>query len=193
MDDNLLLDYEEKEIPQYEQLASLWQRFGAYLIDGVILNGAFIIVRKYVSMVFIIDSDMIKMVALYALISFICLIISWSFCTLFESSKYQGTVGKIVFRILITDLNQERISFLIANRRYFVKNLLPQLPSFFLLFQSFWEVYHSQDMLKNTYSLYITYFAFFLMVGVCLVAFFTEKRQALHDIFAKTLVYKKTY
>jgi uncharacterized RDD family membrane protein YckC len=35
------------------------------------------------------------------------------------------------------------------------------------------------------------YLTLFLMVAVCLFAFFNDKRQALHDIFAKTLVYKK--
>jgi hypothetical protein len=46
MDSNLLLDFDETISPQSKVLASVWQRMGAYAIDGFLMNGIFALVRK---------------------------------------------------------------------------------------------------------------------------------------------------
>jgi uncharacterized RDD family membrane protein YckC len=69
------------------------------------------------------------------------------------SSSKQGTLGKMVFRLRVTDLNGARISFARATGRFFAKIL--------------------SGMILN-----IGY----IMAG------FTERKQALHDMIAGTLV-----
>tara|TARA_Y100000588_G_scaffold395307_1_gene522865 strand:- start:5198 stop:5641 length:444 start_codon:yes stop_codon:yes gene_type:complete len=48
-------------------------------------------------------------------------IVSWIYFAAFESSAKQGTPGKIALGIIITDLNDNRISFGKASGRYFGK------------------------------------------------------------------------
>lgn len=75
---------------------------------------------------------------------------------IFESSKWQATIGKRVMKIIVTDEQGKRISFM----RAFGRNA---------------------GKLLSGLILDIGYF----MAG------FTEKKQALHDIMAKTLVLRK--
>ncbi len=82
--------------------------------------------------------------------------IFWLYFALMESSKFQGTIGKIVLGIIVTDIDGNRISFARATGRYFGKIL-------------------------SGLILFIGY----IMAG------FTEKKQALHDMMAGTLVWKK--
>jgi len=72
-----------------------------------------------------------------------------------ESSKHQATVGKMVLKIRVTDLNGQRLSFTRATGRYFAR-----LVSVLLFGMGF------------------------------VIAAFTERRQALHDFAAGTLVLK---
>jgi uncharacterized RDD family membrane protein YckC len=82
--------------------------------------------------------------------------ISFLYFSLMESSKFQGTLGKMALNIKVTDMNGDRISFgkaaLRAVGRY-VSGLI-------------------------------------MCIGYLLAAF-TEKKQALHDMIASTLVVKK--
>ena len=45
----------------------------------------------------------------------------WLYFTLLESSLKQATLGKLALGIIVTDLNIKRISFGIANGRYWGK------------------------------------------------------------------------
>jgi uncharacterized RDD family membrane protein YckC len=83
------------------------------------------------------------------------LVLAWLYFTLAEA-LWQGTVGKLVVGIKVTDEAGRRISWWRANARYWAKVL----------------------------SLMI------LGIGF-LMAAFTERRQALHDILAHTLVVKR--
>jgi len=73
-----------------------------------------------------------------------------------ESSKFQGTIGKIALGLIVTDLNGNKLDFTKA----FVRNLC--------------------KLISN-----VTMLIGYIMAG------FTEKRQALHDMIAGTLVVKK--
>jgi uncharacterized RDD family membrane protein YckC len=85
------------------------------------------------------------------------IIINWLYCTILEKSKFQGTLGKQILGIKVTDLNYGKLTFSRSNARYWAR--------------------------------YISIIIF--LVGFILSAF-TKKKQALHDIIAKTLVVKKT-
>src|SRR5439155_12619409 len=75
---------------------------------------------------------------------------------LLESSTLQATVGKLLFGIVVTDTNGQRIGLPVAAVRAMSKALSGVL----------------------------------LMIGY-IMALFTARRQALHDLIAGTLVLKK--
>lgn len=92
-----------------------------------------------------------------AMITYLALIVlMWLYFAIMESSKFQGTVGKIAIGLVVTDMEGNRISFARATGRYFGKILSS------LIF----------------------------MIGYILAGF-TQKKQALHDMLAGTLVWKK--
>lgn len=92
-----------------------------------------------------------------AMVTYLALIVlMWLYFALMESSKYQGTVGKIAIGLVVTDLEGNRISFARATGRYFGKILSGMI----------------------------------FMIGYILAGF-TQKKQALHDMLAGTLVWKK--
>jgi len=127
-------------IPQSGIYAGFWRRFAASFIDGIIL----------------LIADLILEAMGWPGITFI--IVSWLYFAISESSMMQGTIGKRIMGIQVTDMNCGRIKFGKATGRYFGKFISGAV---FL----------------------IGYF----MAG------FTEKKQALHDIMASTLVVKKYY
>jgi len=75
----------------------------------------------------------------------------------FESSTWQGTPGKKVLNIAVTDLTGARISFGRASGRFFAK------------------IYHAPDSARIG----------FILAGI------TERKQALHDMIASTLVLRR--
>lgn len=142
--------------------AGFWRRFLAAFIDGIILfiGGAIIGfifggIIGFVLGALGIDIGTIKAIA--TVIGFIIgLILGWLYYTLLESSSRQATLGKMAIGIIVTDLNNDRISFGNANGRYWGKIVS----------------------------------AIILGIGF-MMAGFTQKKQALHDIMAGTLVVKK--
>jgi uncharacterized RDD family membrane protein YckC len=93
---------------------------------------------------------------MYTSIILVSIMISWLYFALMESSKSQGTVGKLVLKIKVTDYSYQRISFARASGRYFGK------------------------FVSN----------FILLIGY-IMAGFTEKKQALHDMMASCYVIKE--
>jgi uncharacterized RDD family membrane protein YckC len=79
----------------------------------------------------------------------------WLYEALLTSSPWQGTVGKRVLGLRVTDESGERIGFGRATARFFAKSL-----SFLILYIGF------------------------------IMAAFTERKRALHDMIAGTLVMK---
>ncbi len=53
----------------------------------------------------------------------VLIVVTWLYFALMESSKFQGTVGKIAIGIIVTDMEGNRISFARATGRYFGKIL----------------------------------------------------------------------
>jgi uncharacterized RDD family membrane protein YckC len=86
-------------------------------------------------------------------VGMIVLIISWLYFACFESSNLQGTPGKRLMGIMVTDMDGERLSFGSATGRYLGKIISG------------------------------------LILGIgFIVALFTPKKQALHDLIAGTVV-----
>jgi len=135
--------------------AGFWRRFLAISIDHLILG----ILSLPINL--IVNPILRSLLRLDFKTSFVILIIPWLvghilcwlYFAFFESSSKQATPGKMVMKIIVTNLEGNRISFARATARYWSK-------------------------LVST---------IILMVGFIMAAF-TSKKQALHDIIAKTLV-----
>ncbi len=157
--------------------AEFWARFGALIIDGVITT-----IITYVALFIFgggllgslglifagLDSNSTELSSAQAAILFSSLFgsffllwigliaVNWLYHALMESSKTQGTLGKMLVGIKVTDMYGNRIGFGKATGRYFAKSFLSSI----------------------------------LLIGY-IIAAFSEKRQALHDLLASTLVLKK--
>ncbi len=155
-----------------KKYAGFWWRFIAALIDGVIiwvvqmvlvtpLLGVIGFSAMKASEGDLSEAQAIGMagalIGTMLLTWLLSLVAGWLYYALMESSKFQGTVGKLVLGIVVTDMEGNRISFLRATGRYFSKIISGLI----------------------------------LMIGY-IMAGFTEKKQALHDIIASTLVWKKS-
>ncbi len=150
----------------YKAYSGFWQRFGAFVIDSIllsILSGICITILIMVlggAMVFSGAMNNPSSVAYgIAMILGICLlstIVNWLYFTLMESSSQQATLGKMALGMVVIDEFGGRISFARANGRYWSKILSTM----------------------------------FLWAGYIMAAF-TEKKQALHDLIATTFVVDK--
>ncbi len=157
--------------PREVKYAGFWLRLAAYIIDYIVLQ----LVVGIMSLPFMVGmitgiiaaskeaSEGPEIIAIVGVImSFvfviviISLIVGWLYYALLESSKYQGTLGKVAVGIKVTDTVGNKITFARATGRYFGKII-------------------------SSMTIYIG----FIMAG------FTVKKQALHDIMSDCLVIKK--
>ncbi len=151
--------------------AGFWWRFLAYLIDQLIISvGSSVFVIPIMAMFGLSIYGMAEsgmdleespvfwgsIISFYAIVIIISLLFNWLYFGLMESSRHQGTVGKLVLNIKVTDYSYRRISFGRATGRFFGK--------------------------------YVS--SFILLIGY-IMAGFTEKKQALHDLMASCYVIKE--
>jgi uncharacterized RDD family membrane protein YckC len=141
--------------------AGFWIRFGAVVIDGIIVGIAMSPVSMLTSVFFSNLPNRGPEVAIPAIMSVVGmavtlgLVVNWLYEAAMTSSSKQATVGKMVFGLVVTDTRGARLSFLHATGRHFAK------------------------FLSN----------FTLLIGY-IIAGFTERKQALHDFVAGTYVLK---
>ena len=87
-----------------ESYAGFWMRFVASIIDGILTGVVTYGIRHLLPMS-----------------SLLGLLFGWLYFALMESSRQQGTLGKALFGITVTDMNGNRISFGRATGRHFGK------------------------------------------------------------------------
>jgi uncharacterized RDD family membrane protein YckC len=149
--------------------AGFWLRLVAFLIDGVIsgflslilliplfiLTGAGAALSRIGSGEDITD-DVAALVGVGFVLGLIVITlgVSWLYYALSESSSWQGTLGKKMLNLTVTDMAGQPISFGRASGRYFSKFITNLIP---------------------------------LAIGYILAGF-TEKKQAIHDMIASCLV-----
>ncbi len=150
--------------------AGFWLRFVAYLIDSVLLT---IVMGVVIGVcVLAIGVGTLKttfanvnpedptmpmfIIGWIAVACVVLVILQWLYFAGMESSEHQGTLGKMALGLIVTDVNDQRISFARATGRFFAKII-------------------------TNYTFLIGY----IMAG------FTEKKQALHDMIASTLVLRR--
>ena len=133
-----------QQIFDEERYAGFIKRIIAAFIDLLLVANVGRIVG---SMIFSRESLML------ALFSFTLGLVYFSYM---ESSKQQGTIGKIFLKIKVTDLEGKRINIFKAILRYFLK------------------------------------FLSVVLIGIgLLMILWTDRKQGLHDLIAKTLVINK--
>jgi uncharacterized RDD family membrane protein YckC len=158
--------------------AGFWERFAAYLIDGLILGIPFWLVVVAVIFMFggfgmmlhrrAVDPNaavnpgaaaalLAPMFMLFFLGMLAFIILQWLYFAGMESSERQATFGKTVMSLRVTNYEGQRISFGHATGRFFAKIVSGLIP---------------------------------FAIGYIMAAF-TEKKQALHDLIAGTLVLRK--
>lgn len=149
-----------------------WQRFAAYLIDGLILGIPFAI--TFAVLIFMFGGlgvmlhrtpptdprDVMALLGPLFLVFWLALLINlaiqWLYFASMESSARQATIGKAAMSLRVTNYEGRRISFGHATGRFFSKLVSGLIP---------------------------------FAIGYIMAAF-TEKKQALHDMIAGTLVLK---
>ena len=152
--------------------AGIWLRFFAYLIDGLILTVAILILLlPFLFLTGLAASigtigeihgqpNAAQVGAFITLILFfvaISILIQWLYHAYLESGEKQATWGKQALGIYVTDLMGNRLSFGRASGRFFAKIVTGMIP---------------------------------LGIGY-IMAGFTERKQALHDMIASCLVLKR--
>ena len=102
--------------------AGFWWRFLAYVLDSIIVSVAFIPMGIVFGVGIVAtgaddNSPLMHMVDL-GLKGFEILVM-WLYHAFMESSEWQGTIGKKVCGLRVTDMNGDRITFGTATGRYF--------------------------------------------------------------------------
>jgi uncharacterized RDD family membrane protein YckC len=156
--------------------AGFWLRFVAAIIDGLVL-GVPIGILVFMSIASMIPTIMhsaqqnpqdpqVAMALVASILPriFFLLLVAlaggWLYWGLMESSSWQATLGKKALGLYVTDLSGNRPTFGRASGRYFAGRGISYVPSI-------GGLYYLVD---------------------CIVAGFTERKQALHDMIAGCLV-----
>jgi uncharacterized RDD family membrane protein YckC len=104
--------------------AGFWRRLLAFMIDEAALTiGLFIIVMVFLMVMYVFvllqRIDYKTIWGISAILPYVLYLpVLWLYRTLMESSKVQGTLGKMALGIVVTDLSLARISFGRANGRF---------------------------------------------------------------------------
>lgn len=103
--------------------AGFWIRVLAYLIDGMIVGTVNFIIGFVIALIFFMGNPMASDIsnALTFLVYGIGLVIGLLYFALMESSKSQGTLGKMACGIKVVDKEMQRITFGRAIGRYLAK------------------------------------------------------------------------
>jgi uncharacterized RDD family membrane protein YckC len=163
-------------VPAYEirpVYAGFWLRFVAYVLDAFILGIFIVPIFIGAAMLMGIGTAIASLprngdpfengfppiFALFLGAFFLVIFVGgWMYHALLESSEWQGTAGKRIVGIVVTDREGARLTFWRATGRYFAKFITGMIP---------------------------------LGIGY-IIAGFTEKRQAIHDMIVGTIVLRKT-
>lgn len=162
--------YDQQQVFEPTNYGGIGARFVAALIDGILIGIPIGIISTTLGVMMtvrVIDrsnrdssfnpgmaADAIgTFFAGFGLIMLISLLITWAYFAMMESSGWQGTPGKRIMGLKVTDLQGNRISLAKATIRLVVKAFL-----------SGW-----------------------FLLGY-IMAFFTRRKQGLHDMIAGTLV-----
>lgn len=134
--------------------AGFWMRFLAYLIDAILLGAVFFPVGFALGIAMIaggIDPNSPEWTSVNMLINGLSILAGWLYQSLLESSSWQGTAGKKLLGLKVTDLDGNRIAFGKATGRYFGKILSGMICFIGFIMVAFTEKQQGlHDMLAGT-------------------------------------------
>lgn len=116
--------FQQFQTPNY---ANFGQRLAAYLIDWVLMAAVFCPLGFALSAAGVFaaqrggDAGQLAASGAQMIVNVISIVVGWLYYALLESSTWQGTVGKKLLGIRVTDMNGNRINFGRATGRYFSK------------------------------------------------------------------------
>jgi len=145
------IDMRNYKMLQTEDLAKIWKRFAAFIVDGAIMGA--LIALVYVLTAGMSDSFRPTYFKILRIILYVVVVIGYY--TAFEASSLHATVGKKLMGIVVSTMDGKPIDF----KQALIRNLAR--PG-----------------------------SIIILIGLPL-AFFTEKKQTLYDVCAKTLVINK--
>jgi uncharacterized RDD family membrane protein YckC len=160
-----------------EQYAGFWLRVAAAIIDLIILAIPLAMAVSYLSVAMGSWRAFLELhpgqspqeivaafghTYLFAILFFF-IVTGWLYFALFESSRWQGTLGKKFIGLCVADLRGNRVTFARASGRFFAGRFLAHVPFIG--------------------SLYIAI--------DCICAGLTTRKQALHDMLAGCLVFRR--
>lgn len=97
-----------------------WVRVGAYLLDAMIIGVPQIVAQALISPETMVargpDDPVPPGEVAWFLVN---MVVAWLYWAGMHSSRYQATLGKLVFGLRVVDFHGERISFLRATGRHF--------------------------------------------------------------------------
>src|SRR5881227_1557251 len=111
--------FQEYNAPTY---AGFWWRVLAYIIDSLIMSAIFFPLGMGVGLALAAgggneNSPLLPLANLG--LNGVSIVAGWLYHAFLESSSWQGTIGKKVLGLRVTDIDGNRISFARATGRYF--------------------------------------------------------------------------
>lgn len=158
--------------------ASRFKRFVAYVIDHIIDISACYVLGILFGITFVLITGISELSSLsLGCLQVLAIIVIALYYALFESSKYQGTPGKKLLGLYVSNSTNERISFFRALNRIFLL-ILTATPTLM-------KEFHLIDMQHpNIISVFL-----FLVLWV--PVYFTKERITFYDMLTSTRVYAK--
>lgn len=153
--------------------AGFWNRFAAAFLDNLVM----MVVAIVLSLV--LPSSGAGAVLLPVLI----LLLQWLYEALLVSSANQATLGKMAVGIKVTGLDGQRIGFGRATARFFSK-LISYFAGILVSLLGAWLIGGIVGILFGLIGTVV-------FLGAWVMAAFTERRQALHDLIAACVVVQK--
>lgn len=151
-------------IVQTTEYAGFWRRFVAHVLDELLLGFAGFLLFM-LSLAFSIGdiiaisemeepdfSDIWSLISRFIGYAIIATLMKWLYYAMMESSKHQGTLGKLAMSLVVTDYNGQRISFGRATGRYFAKILSGMIMGIGYIMAGFTPKKQGlHDMIASTY------------------------------------------
>ncbi|QSJ17517.1 RDD family protein [Nostoc sp. UHCC 0702] len=164
----------------YVKYASFFKRFIASSIDGIIL-----IIFNAIALGREPNEVATFQAGMYYILG---IIINWLYFALLESSSIQGTFGKKILGIAVTDTHGNKISFGRATARYFGKVIWLVIFLAALLLGGIGQSTGGESSPYWVVAGLLMIIAFLILTIGYLMALFTAEKQALHDIIARCWV-----
>jgi uncharacterized RDD family membrane protein YckC len=151
-------------VVQMTEYAGFWRRVVAYILDELILGFVgflFFMLTLIFSIGDIIEisevdnpdfSDIWSLISRFIGYAILATLMKWLYYALMESSKHQGTLGKLAMNLVVTDYDGLRISFGRATGRYFAKILSGMIMGIGYIMVAFTAKKQGlHDMIASTY------------------------------------------